>query len=276
MIETYASNIYSPSHPLSTANHRNNGSSAATAIREDSVDDDESSDESQSGEESSSEESESDSSSASSSEEEEEMEDSPQDTLASQSNRRQRASTSATTTPANLLKPHGQPYVNVASHAVAVDPMTVDGYNRDTVVHHPDYQLRTSLGSPLQYLMPSFPTDVIPDIVEATNENILSDMARRQNLRGHNTPKLINRDILFQYIGIKVVMAIEPIRGGVEACFREAPRPGTIEMVGRFGSRFGFSYTDFKNIGQYLKLSRFRDADLLQVNTYTDVVSHFL
>jgi hypothetical protein len=185
-------------------------------------------------------------------------------------NRRQNAANRRAQPVADPLKPHGKEWTRVNPNHVAVDPMSVAGYNHDTVVHYPS-NFGNGVKQPMQYFMTSFPMQHLPEIIDATNQNIISDVPRRQNLQGHSAVKLLDMNRFFKWIGIKLVMALEPIRGGVDACFRESPRPGSIETVGHYGSRFGMSVTDFKHIGQYIKFSDFADVDLLQVRTTIEI-----
>lgn len=112
----------------------------------------------------------------------------------------------------------------------------------------------------------AYPIGTIPGTVNATNDNMNSDKCRVETLHKDKKFYPFTRGRFLKFLGITLRMALDALRGGMDACWREHDDEETLARGGRYGSRFGMNLEEFKNIRQYLKLKPFSEADLLDVS----------
>ena len=70
-------------------------------------------------------------------------------------------------------------------------------------------------------------------------------------LQAMHKPAIIEGEY-WRWLGIRLVMVIEPRKGGVAKFWEETPRPNTVYLPGRFGERFRMSRQRFQDIERCL------------------------
>jgi hypothetical protein len=170
-----------------------------------------------------------------------------------------------------LLKPHGQQWVIIDDpRSIIEDPEVLRVRKRhSTQIHFDRFEIdvpppQDRLNRPRLYFKGSYPWKTVGETVEATRKNMDSDRERAAHTQKHFYE--FTRGRFFTFIGITIVMALYPMRGGLDAYWRESDDLTRMKKGGRFGSQFGMSLEEFKNIRQYFQLKKYDTADLLLVN----------
>jgi len=150
------------------------------------------------------------------------------------------------------LHPHGRDWA--VSGEITFDPNTNQMYSQRPSLQWGQFLTDRTIINEMDYFRLLFPIKFINEkVVPITNEQLA--LNRQNSLSGGE---------FITFLGITLAMALQPMRGGIDAYWRSANTSNeTVYIHGDFGERFGMSRDRFKIIRRYFRCSRPADTTVV-------------
>lgn len=135
-------------------------------------------------------------------------------------------------------KPHGRSWETVENQGF--DPTLSRQYCGDTTIKYGEAVAHTALHerNPLQYFETFFPQDSVSQTLKATNEVMVN--------KDITTP--LSKGEYYKWLGIQLTMAVQPVRGGVDAYWSDGREEESCFLGPGLGKWSGMSKNRYLNI----------------------------
>jgi hypothetical protein len=149
-----------------------------------------------------------------------------------------------------LLFPHGRLWTGVAG--TVYDERNNGRFTNSTrILWNQNELLKEPLDrQPIDYLMKVFPPKLVKLMVDSTND--------RMRKRGLNCP--VTAGEIYQYLGIRLGMALEPRKGGLKAYWMTSMDQHGFSQGANYQKRTGMSFSRFDNINSNLAFCPHHDG----------------
>eukprot|EP01031_Cornospumella_fuschlensis_P026833 gene26833-32426_t len=169
------------------------------------------------------------------------------------------------------LKPNGVQWIEREKGAIDVDVSKLPSIPKHkTILRWHSIVSETCFGkikTPLQYFQQSYPMKTLRGTIDSTLLNMESDRERLQAMKSSKPLYPFNKERYFKFLGITLSMALNPLRGGIDAYFSKNNSTSgefVLELGGNYAEKYGMGLHEYKNIRQYFQLSLYTAADLLK------------
>jgi len=149
-----------------------------------------------------------------------------------------------------LLYPHERLW-KVIDH-VDYDQRLTNQYTNSTRIKWPEgAQLKEPADrEPSDYFYLLFPDELLKFMLTFTNERMMR--------KGYRIP--IEKAELLKWLGIRLGMALEPLKGGAPAYWKESVDDGVFSRGGDFLKRTGMTFNRFKIIADNLSFCKYHEG----------------